>query len=283
MPLNKDFVAKQYPPVEATVTLEALQKYARAYDHDNPFFSDERQPGGIIAPPMYGVVPIWQSIVKVVGDPAVGADLLRLVHGEHEVTFVAPMRPGDVITSVATIRSITTGATGETLAIEITARNQRAELVQNTIFTAFIRSSGSGRLDGEAREKEPARGEPLAVVSQAIAADQTYRYAEASGDVNPIHLDANIARMAGLPGIIVHGLCTMAFCSKAVIETVCQGDPRRLKRLRVRFVRPVLPGQTISTRIWAAQETPECKRFEFETVNPNNRAVIRGGIAEVAL
>ena len=139
MPLNKACIAKQYPPVEATVTLEALQKYARAYDHDNPFFFDEHKPGAIIAPPMYGVVPIWQSIVQVVGDPEVGADLLRLVHGEHEVEFFVPMRPGDVITSAATIRSITTGATGETLAIEIPARNQRGELVQNTIFTAFIR------------------------------------------------------------------------------------------------------------------------------------------------
>ena len=112
--------------------------------------------------------------------------------------------------------------------------------------------------------------------------DQTYRYAEASGDVNPIHIDVNIARMAGLPGIIVHGLCTMAFCSKAVIESVCGGDPRRLRRLRVRFVRPVLPGQTISTRIWAADKSAELMRFDFETVNPNGRAVIRGGIAEVA-
>lgn len=282
MPLNKACIAKQYPPVEATVTLEALQKYARAYDHDNPFFFDEHKPGGIIAPPMYGVVPIWQSIVQVVGDPEVGADLLRLVHGEHEVKFLVPMRPRDVITSAATVRSITTGATGETLAIEIAARNQRGESVQNTIFTAFIRSTGGGRLDSEAREKEPVHGEPLAVVNQAIAPDQTYRYAEASGDVNPIHLDANFARMAGLPGIIVHGLCTMAFCSKAVIETVCASDPRRLLRLRVRFVRPVLPGQTISTRIWSAKQTPERNKFDFETVNPNGRAVIRGGIADVA-
>jgi len=282
MPLNKACIDKRYPGIEAAVTLEAIQKYARAYDHVNAFFFDEHQPGGIIAPPMFGVVPIWQSIVNVVTDPEVGADLLRLVHGEHEVEFVAPIRPGDVITSTATIRSITTGITGETMAIGITARNQRGETVQNTTFTAFIRSVGSGRSDAEAREEEPERGEPLAVLSQPIAADQTFRYAEASGDVNPIHLDANVAKMAGLPGIIVHGLCTMAFCSKAVIETVCGGDPRRLRRLRVRFVRPVLPGQTITTRIWAGAQTSERKTFEFETLNPNGRAVIRGGIAEVA-
>lgn len=282
MSLNKGCTGKHYPPVEAAVTVEAIQKYARAYDHNNPFFFDEHQPGGIIAPPMFGVVPIWQSIVKVVTDPEVGADLLRLVHGEHDMEFLVPIRPGDVITSTATINSITTGATGETMAIGIAARNQRGETVQNTVFTAFIRAVGSGRSDADPREQEAERGEPLAVVSQPIAADQTFRYAEASGDVNPIHLDANVAKMAGLPGIIVHGLCTMAFCSKAVIETVCGGDPRRLRRLRVRFVRPVLPGQTITTRIWAGPRTPERQTFEFETVNPNGRAVIRGGIAELS-
>ena len=282
MPLNKACVGKHYPSVEDVVTLEALQKYARAYDHENPFFFDESRPDRIIAPPMFGMVPVWQSIVKVVTDPEVGADLLRLVHGEHEMAFIAPLRPGDVITSAATIRSITTGATGETMAIGVSARNQRGETVQNTIFTAFIRSLGTGRPDSGAGEEERQHGEPMAVVSQPIAADQTFRYAEASGDVNPIHLDANIAKMAGLPGIIVHGLCTMAFCSKALIETVGGGDPRRLRRLRVRFVRPVLPGQTITTRIWAAQEKPERKTFEFETINQNGRAVIRSGIAEIS-
>jgi acyl dehydratase len=282
MPLNKACIGKHYPPVEAAVTLEALQKYARAYDHENPHFFDEHQPGGIIAPPMFGVVPIWQSIVNVVMDPELKVDLLRLVHGEHEVEFLRPMRPGDVITSTAAIRSITPAATGETMAIEIAARNQRGEPVQNTVFTAFIRSAGGGRAEADPREQDPPRGEPVAVVEQPIAADQTFRYSEASGDLNPIHLDVNVAKMAGLPGIIVHGLCTMAMCSKAIIETVCQGDPRRLRRLRVRFVRPVFPGQTITTRIWAGRQTGDCRIYEFQTVNPNGRAVIRGGIAEVA-
>ncbi len=283
MPLNKACIGKQYPPIEAAVTVEALQKYARAYDHENPFFFDQSQPGAILAPPMFGVVPIWQSIVKVVTDPEVGADLLRLVHGEHDVEIFQPMRPGDWITSTATIRSIEAGATGETMAIGISARNQRGEPVQNTVFTAFIRSFGAGRSENDSKEQEPRRGEPIAVMSQPIAADQTFRYSEASGDLNPIHLDANVARMAGLPGIIVHGLCTMAFCSKAIIETVCQGDPRRVRRLRVRFVRPVFPGQTITTRIWAADPLADRSAFEFDAVNQNGRAVIRGGLAEIGV
>jgi acyl dehydratase len=281
MPLNKACIGKEYPPLQAAVTVEALQKYARAYDHENPFFFDPRQ-GGIIAPPMFGVVPIWQSIVKVVTDPEVGADLLRLVHGEHDVEIFRPMRPGDWISSTAVIRSIESGATGETMAIGISARNQQGEPVQQTVFTVFIRSLGAGRPDNDSSEQEAQRGEPIAVMSQPIAADQTFRYSEASGDLNPIHLDAMVAKMAGLSGIIVHGLCTMAFCSKAIIETVCESDPRRVRRLRVRFVRPVFPGQTITTRIWAGDQRADRRIFEFDAINQNGRAVIRGGIAEAA-
>ncbi len=56
MPLNREFIGREYPPLTAKVTLEALQNYARAYNDDNPRFFDAEPPGGIVAPPMFGVV-----------------------------------------------------------------------------------------------------------------------------------------------------------------------------------------------------------------------------------
>jgi acyl dehydratase len=122
----------------------------------------------------------------------------------------------------------------------------------------------------------------MLTVEQTIDRDQTFRYAEASGDRNPIHVDENVAKMAGLPGIVVHGLCTMAFASKVMIEGLCGGDPMRLKRLRVQFSRPVFPGQSITTRVWAGDERAGRRAYAFETYNPEGMAVIRGGIAEIA-
>ena len=66
------------------------------------------------------------------------------------------------------------------------------------------------RFDESLREREPD-----AEVAQTFDADQTYRYAEASGDPMQIHLDEEFAKAVGLPGIIIHGLCTMAFTSVA--------------------------------------------------------------------
>ncbi|MGH9034682.1 MAG: MaoC/PaaZ C-terminal domain-containing protein, partial [Acidimicrobiia bacterium] len=123
---------------------------------------------------------------------------------------------------------------------------------------------------------------PLAEVVARVDEDQTFRYADASGDRMPIHLDDNLARSVGLPGIIVHGLCTMAFAGRAVVEEACAGDPERLRRLAVRFSRPVLPGQEITTRLYAAGSDQGVACFGFDTVNAEGQAVVKDGWAEVA-
>jgi acyl dehydratase len=92
----------------------------------------------------------------------------------------------------------------------------------------------------------------------------------------PIHLDDEVARAAGLPGIIAHGLCTQAFTSWAVL-TALGVDSARLTRHAVRFAKPVLPGQDITTSIWDAGGG----RYAFETT-VGDVVVIKDGLAEVA-
>ncbi len=279
MALNKELLGKEYPPTTTEATLEAMKNYARAYNDDNPAFFDRTRTGGIVAPPMYAIVMLWSSIMGAVGDPDLKVDVIRLLHGEQDMEFLHPIRPGDKITATAKVASIETKASGETLIIELSATNQAGEKVNRTLFNAFIRGGGKGGSD--ARVAEPDRGEAIVTVAQQIDQDQTYRYKEASGDFNPIHVDENFAKMAGLPGIIVHGLCTMAFTSKVMIDRLCGGDPVKLKRLRVRFTRPVLPGQIITTKVWPDGEREGRKILAFETYNPDGRAVIKGGLAEV--
>jgi acyl dehydratase len=72
----------------------------------------------------------------------------------------------------------------------------------------------------------------------------TYRYAGASGDFNPIHIDEEFARSVGLPGRILHGLWTMAQVARAQTET--GGGPQSLKRLAVQFRGMGLPEQEIT-------------------------------------
>ena len=71
----------------------------------------------------------------------------------------------------------------------------------------------------------------------------TVRYAGASGDFNPIHIDEEFARAVGLPGRILHGLWTMAQVARA--ETEAAGGPEHLKRLSVQFRGMGVPEQEV--------------------------------------
>ena len=282
MGMNRSVVGKQYPPQDYGVTEAAIVKYARSYNEENPWFLDVSRPGGIIAPPMFGVVMSWLSVMTAVTDSDLGVDLLRLVHREQDMTFVRSVLPEDIITSVARIAAIEEKAHGESLVIDIHCVNQRGETVQKILFTAFIRSRNSRERRGErSAAEEAALGDPLLRVCQTIDRDQTYRYAEASGDYNPIHIDENVAKLAGFPGIIVHGLCTMALTSKVMIDHLCDSDPRRLKRLSTRFSRSVFPGQEITTAVWAGQKLDSLRTYAYETYNPEGKAVIKDGRVEV--
>lgn len=69
-------------------------------------------------------------------------------------------------------------------------------------------------------------------------------YAGASGDFNPIHIDAEFGKMVGLGGAILQGLCTMAFVMQTVSDW--SHDPYKVKKLKVRFAKPVLPDDTVT-------------------------------------
>jgi acyl dehydratase len=71
-----------------------------------------------------------------------------------------------------------------------------------------------------------------------------HRYAGASGDFNPIHIDPDFAKQVGLPGNILHGLYTMAQVARANVAAA-GGDPRTLRRLQVQFRGMGFPEQEI--------------------------------------
>ena len=284
MALNRSLVGKTYPPATTGVTLEALQKYARAYNDDNLSYFEPSAMGGIVAPPMFNAVVTWLPLITVISDPELRVDLMRLVHRGQDMRFFAPIRPDDRISASATIVAIESSTAGEIITIGLDASNQQRQTVSWTSFTALIRARREREMPAQARPAgvmATSRG-PVLTVSQTIDRDQTVRYADASGDRNPIHLDDAIARMAGLPGIIVHGLCTMAFTSKVIVDHLCGGDPARLRRLAVSFSRPVFPGDLITTIVWRESDRDGVNCFSYETCKRAGVAVIRDGIAEIS-
>jgi acyl dehydratase len=81
-------------------------------------------------------------------------------------------------------------------------------------------------------------GQELEVREYAVTRDDLCRYAEAAGDHNPIHRDDRSARALGLPGVVAHGMYTMALAARALDEWA--GGPGRVRELACRFARPVV-------------------------------------------
>jgi acyl dehydratase len=75
----------------------------------------------------------------------------------------------------------------------------------------------------------------------------------------------------------------MAFCFKATQDGYCHGDPLKIKRLRVRFAKPVLPLDTVTTRGWLEEKKGGIAVLGLEAVNQKGAIVLRNGLAEVAV
>ncbi len=108
----------------------------------------------------------------------------------------------------------------------------------------------------------------------------TMRYAGASGDFNPIHIDEEFARAVGLPGRILHGLWTMAQVARA--QTEAAGGPQHLKRLSVQFRGMGLPEQEVLVTGTVRQQRDG--RVVIDTVAEQaGKQIIRTAEAELEL
>jgi acyl dehydratase len=122
--------------------------------------------------------------------------------------------------------------------------------------------------------------QPGETIELAVTPDPyvTVRYAGASGDFNPIHIDEAFAKQVGLPGRILHGLWTMAQVARA--HTEAAGGPAKLRRLSVQFRGIGQLGQEIVVRGTVSSVENGLARVESEAEQAGQR-IIRNGMAEV--
>jgi acyl dehydratase len=251
------------------VTADALQAYADATDD-------------VVGGPVFALLPVWDAAGQV--SRAVASDDVRpqVVHYEQDVVVHRPLAAGMRVRSRATPVALLGRPNGTSVVIRTETRDEDGELLNEQYITEFFRGVESAETVGERApdHRLDTEDEPAAEITYPVAEDQTVRYAEASGDHFRIHLDDDFARSVGLPGRIVHGLCTMAFTGRAVLEAAGVEDPGRIERLAVRFSAPLFPGDTLTTRIWDLGDGAygfDAVSGEGATVVKDGRAVLRGG------
>ena len=278
---NADAIGTPGEPVSFEVERGRIAAYAAATND-----TIAQHAAGDLAPPVFSIVPAFQAMGQAALSVIPGELLGAILHGEQDFHFHRPIEPGMKLATISTPIGMRQRSSGVTVVVRSDTRDGAGELVTEAYSVTFVR----GAQGAEDRGEEPPahtfdeslrERAPDAEATQSYDADQTFRYAEASGDPMPIHLDDAFAKSVGLPGIIIHGLCSMAFTSVAVIERFAPEDPTRLRRLAVRFASIALPGQTITTRLWAAGERDGRAAYAYETTNDQGAVVIKDGFAEI--
>jgi acyl dehydratase len=290
--LNPGVAGRAYPTTTYEVTAEAIEAYARATNTSNERY---RAGADSVAGPVWPVVPAFGFFMAAVRDPDLGADLRRLLHLGEEHVLHGPIRPGDVLVVDGILEAVDEQAGTFTVAVAETDRAGR--LLAEVRATMLVRGAGSagpqskdaGSAGPQSKDagstgpqskgagtpnREAPATEPVHESTVEIDADQMQRYAEASGDHNPIHLDPSAARHSGLRSPIVHGMCTMAMATAGAVDGLAGGDPSAVGRVGVSFARPVLPGQRLTTRFWPGADDGARRRFAFATFNEDDAAVL---------
>ncbi len=183
-----------------------------------------------------------------------GIDWVRIVNGEQAVALHRPVAPrGAVIGRTRIVEVIDKGAGKGALVYTERKVADRAtgELVATVTQTTFCRADGG--FGGPPREQPPAHRmpdrKPDLVCDLGTRPEQAMIY-RLSADRNPLHIDPEVAKAAGYPRPILHGLGTFGVAGHAVLRAVCGYDPSRLLSLGGRFSAPVFPGETIRTEMW---------------------------------
>ncbi len=117
--------------------------------------------------------------------------------------------------------------------------------------TTFCR--GDGGFGGPPREQLPVHPIPERapdLVCDLPTRPETALIYRLSADPNPLHAEPAVAKAAGFPRPILHGLATYGVAGHAILKSLCGYDPARLTSIAGRFSAPVFPGETIRTELW---------------------------------
>jgi acyl dehydratase len=144
MPVSKDAVGKQWPPVVYQAGREKIREYANAIGAANPVHHDREAAQGagfrdVVAPPMFCVVYSAAALAPAILDPDVGINFATMVHGGQEFTWGEPVCSGDEITTTATCTDIYQKDDKGFYVFESESVNQDGEQTVRGVWTNIVR------------------------------------------------------------------------------------------------------------------------------------------------
>ncbi len=278
MSLNFAAVGREFGPELITWTPRDVMLYALGVGAGQvgPFaelqFTSENTRGlDLQTLPTFGIM----QAARVSSRPSFGDfPATALLHGEQSITVHRPLAPNESALASFEIEHIYDMGSGALMVARSELRDPTSnELILQCRASYFIR--GEGGFGGARPQRtgwdQPARV-PDHVVSATVRADQPLLY-RLSGDPNPLHSDPAVAAEAGFPRPILHGLCTYGITARCLVHALCGGEASRLRAIEGRFTKPVLPGTTLSIRVWGGRSGTA----SFQTVDAADDVVLDRG------
>ncbi|MDA2966626.1 MAG: MaoC/PaaZ C-terminal domain-containing protein [Actinomycetota bacterium] len=201
-----------------------------------------------------------------------------LVHGSQAITLHRPIPVEAEATVQDKVVAMYDKGKAAVVVTEAETKLKTGELLWTTRSSVFIR--GEGGWDGDrgpsGPQNEPPAKAPDHEVTLQTSPDQAFVY-RLSGDRNPLHTDPSFAAIGGFDRPILHGLCSYGFTGRALLGALCNNDVTKFKHIEGRFSSPVMPGDTLTVRMWniGAGET-------VFTTSVGDRVVIDQGLVRHA-
>jgi acyl dehydratase len=256
--------------------------YALASNDDNPLYLS-----GEAVPPLFAVVVAWNAFMGVPPLPPEAVEGAHGgVHGEHDLSIYKPMVPGSWLHTVSERSSVICSRAGMNVFVKLVTTDDDGDVVLEQYWSSLMRGEVTGGDQGSPPPAHPlpagGRRDLVGTVSLPTTRDQTFRYAGASGDRSPMHVDDEVARSFSYPRKFNQGLCTLAVASRGLIDLAAAGDPRRIRRIATRFSAVVHPGNAIDLSVLETDGSADGSRiFTFEATS-DEKVVLRQGLVEVA-
>jgi len=197
-----------------------------------------------------------------------------LVHGEQGIELARPIPTSGSASITTEVTGIYDKGSGAVITMQGTAVDPSSgDTMWKTTSSIFIRGEGGwggDRGPSGARNVAPDRS-PDHEVTYQTRVDQALLY-RLSGDINPLHSDPDFAKMGGFDRPILHGLCTYGFTGRALLHSLCDGDPERFRSVEGRFSKPVMPGDELTVSMWV-----DGSEAVFKTTTADGSVVIDQG------